>query len=202
MSWDQRQAESWLHWWHQGYWQLADASWSDSGFYAMPEEQQRLLAWQHPQTVAASFGIRPALPPKPEPRLLTLIALPGDSRQLLLALLAGICAPQSEPPGLSPANRIWCRRLAKALRCENWLSADCFQPYAAGSLILLRSLHPDSWPRLRLLFPKLWVTGAERHPSVSLPASRLTTLWDAVIWQSQQPESVPHVDRQENHPAE
>ncbi|WP_158783740.1 hypothetical protein [Pantoea sp. BAV 3049] len=201
MSWGEEQAQAWLHWWHQGYWQLADESWANNGFYALPADQQQALAWQHPQAVAASFGIRADLPPEPQSRLLTLIELPGEAWLRLLALLAGICAPQAEPPGLSSANLIWCRRLARALRCESWLPAGYFQPYTSGSLILLRSLHPESWPRLRLLFPRDWVNQVAEYPSAKLPASRLAALLDAAIWQSQQPESVPNVDPQENNPA-
>lgn len=197
--WNEQQAGSWLNWWHQGYWQQADQSWADNGFYTLPTEQQQALAWQHPLAVAASFGIEPALPPEPDPRLLTLVTLNREVWPTLLALLAGICAPQSQPPGLSAANRIWCRRLAKALRCENWLSPACFEPYTTGGLILLRSLHPESWPRLRLMFPREGIIQAENHPPVSLPASRLASLWDAALWQSQQPERVPHVDHPENN---
>lgn len=196
--WDEEQAGRWLNWWHQGYWQRADQSWGDNGFYALPQEQQQALAWQHPLAVAASFDITPSLPPEPDPRLLKLVDLDNEAWPMLLALLAGICAPQSNPPELTPANRIWCRRLAKALRCENWLPAACFQPYTTGGLILLRTLHPESWPRLRLLFPREWILQADNHPPLNLPAPRLASLWDAALWQSQQSERVSHVDHQEN----
>lgn len=202
MSGEEQLAEQWLHWWHLAYWQQADESWSDNGFCAMPPDQQHQLAWRHPQAVAASFGIRPSLPPEPVSRLLTLTSLSGECWQRLLDLITGICAPQTELPELSAANRIWCRRLAKALRCENWLPEGGVQPPVAGGLILLRNLHPDSWPRLRLLFPKEWVIQSEKHPLPGLPASRLAALWDAAIWQSQQSESVPNVDQQENRPPE
>lgn len=202
MSWNEQQADRWLYWWQQGYWQLADSSWRENSFFSLPGEQQQKLACQHPLAVAATFGLNPALPPEPEARLLTFIDLPADSRIRLLALLAGICAPQAAPQTLSAATLIWCRRLAKALRCESWLSADCFLPWTTGSLLLLRGLSAESWPRLRLLFPQEWVKQVDEYPAVALPFSRLTALWDAAIWQIQQPESSTHVDPQENSAAE
>ncbi|WP_051937047.1 hypothetical protein [Erwinia sp. 9145] len=202
MEWSEEQAGRWLHWWHQGYWQQADASWQENSFFALPPEQQQRLCWQHPQAVATGFAIRPALPPAPQARLLAFIDLPADARAHSLGLLAGICAPQSAPEMLTSANLIWCRRLTKALRCDNWLSNDCFHPWTTGSLLLLRGLSPESWPRLRLLFPRGWAMQVDEYPAVALPASRLAALWDAVIWQIQQPESALHVDPQENNPAE
>jgi hypothetical protein len=202
MSWSEEQADRWLDWWQVGYWQQADHSWQENNFFTLPAEQQQRLAWQHPQAVAAAFGITPALPPEPEPRLLTFIDLPAGSRTQLLALLAGICAPQAAPDTLAAASLIWCRRLAKALRCESWLSADCFLPWTTGSLLLLRALSAESWPRLRLLFPQEWVKQVDEYPAIALPLSRLSALWDAAIWQIQQPESPTHVDPQENNATE
>ncbi|MFU9136275.1 serine kinase [Erwinia tasmaniensis] len=198
MEASEQQAERWLQWWHQGYWQQADESWHINGFFALPAEQQQALAWQHPLAVAAGFDIRPALPPAPQARLLTLVSLPDACWGRLLTLLAGVCAPHRAPDELSAANRIWCRRLTKALRCESWLDEACFYPYTTGSLLLLHTLSPACWPRLRLRFPREWVKQVSEYPVPDLPESRLAALWDAVIWQSQQPEKMIHVDPQEN----
>jgi len=183
---------AWLHWWQQGWWQQADASWS-SDFFALPLAQQQKLCWQQPQAVAASFGISPALPPEPPARLLTLLAFSDDDWQRLLALLAAICAPQFAPAEMTGSDLIWCRRLSKALRCDSWLDAACFQPWPVGGLLLLRTLHPQSWPRLRLRFPYPWVEQLDEYPPLSLPVSRLAALYDAVIWQCQQTGAEPHV---------
>ncbi|MBV4368608.1 type III secretion protein HrpD [Erwinia phyllosphaerae] len=189
----QEQALDWLHWWQQGWWQQAHGSWQ-SAFFSLPPDSQQMLAWQHPQAVAAGFAVPYTLPPEPEARILALASFSDDRWQRLLALLAACCAPQLTLPQLTAADLIWCRRLAKALRCESWLSAACFQPWTTGGLLLLRCLHPQSWPRLRLRFPPEWVKQLEEYPLLTLPPSRLAALYDAAIWQSQQSEKMPYVD--------
>ncbi|WP_380184442.1 type III secretion protein HrpD [Kalamiella sp. sgz302252] len=193
MNAQQESVAAWLHWWQQGWWQQADASWP-SGFFALPLPQRQSLAWQQPQAIAASFGIAPALPPEPHERLLQLIELDEDRWHRLLALLAAICAPQMAPPELNGGDLVWCRRLNKALRCGAWLDAACFQPWPVGGLLLLRTLHPESWPRLRLRFPYEWVKQLEEYPALVLPVSRLAALYDAALWQCRQSGAEPHVD--------
>lgn len=193
MHGQQEATAAWLHWWQQDWWRQADTSWS-SDFFNLPLAQQQSLAWQQPQAVAASFGISPALPPAPPARMMTLLVFEHSDWQRLLALLAAICAPQAAPPDLTGSDLIWCRRLSKALRCDSWLDAACFEPWPVGGLLLLRCLHPESWPRLRLRFPHEWVKQLEEYPSLTLPATRLAALYDAAIWQCQQSGAAPHVD--------
>lgn len=202
MTDDAEVIQRWLHWWQQGYWQQADESWGENAFFALPADQQQRLAWQHPEAVAQGFGIEGNLPAEPDTRLLQLLSLSGEHWMTLLALLAGICAPQTAPQGLNGPTRVWCRRLAKALRCESWLPAEHFTPYTTGSLLLLRALNPASWPRMRLLFPVEWANSVDAVPLAALPAARLAGLWDAALWHCQQQESSLYVDNPQDHPAE
>ncbi|RRZ93724.1 type III secretion protein HrpD [Erwinia sp. 198] len=190
---EQASIADWLHWWQQGWWQQAEAGWT-SDFFALPLAQQQALSWQQPQAVAASFGIAPALPPEPPARMLALIAFDDERWQRLLALLAATCAPQAAPSGMAGSDLIWCRRLSKGLRCGSWLDAACFHPWPIGGLLLLRALHPESWPRLRLRFPPEWAAQLEEYPTLTLPHARLAALYDAAIWQCQQSGAEPHVD--------
>lgn len=199
MTDDAALTQHWLHWWQQAYWHQADESWHDNAFFALPADQQQALAWQQPEVVAQGFGIQSAPPAAPDARLITLIALSDEQWTRLLALLAGICAPQSGPPSLSAATLIWCRRLSKALRCESWLSPEQADSYPCGSLLLLRSLAPESWPRLRLRFPRNWTARVDAFAPVALPATRLAGLVDAALWQCQQLESSSYVDNPQDH---
>ncbi|WP_213989513.1 serine kinase [Sodalis sp. dw_96] len=181
----------WLCWWTQGFWQSADTSWRQSRFFSLSPALQRRFARRYPAELGMSLGISPAPLTAPEALVLSISALSFDARRLMLDLVADICAAGERASPLPPVLKIWCRRLAKGLRPGHWLPAPLFiDSPRADSLLLLKTLLPAVWPRLKLQFNSDTVTECEqRDPPVPFSPSRLRPLWDAVLWQCQRQES-------------
>lgn len=188
------QAILWLEWWTRTYWQRAEPGWRGAAFYGYDAVIQARLGQYHALEIAQACGITPELPGPPDERVLGLMALTAQERTVALALAAETCVPQGAGAALSPARKIWCRRLAKALRTEYWLPDEPVVATRTAGLFLLRAAVPDSWRRLRLAFPPDEIGLAERLAMRPLPVARLHTLWDAVIWQSRQQEGKNNVE--------
>lgn len=192
----------WLNWWHQGWWQQADASWQDNPFFRLDAQQQLQVASHHPLEVARGLGASVALPATPSAHILQIVALNVTERTALFDFVREICAPHQAHTRLSASQKIGCRRIARALRCENWLDAEHFAPQGSGVLVLLRELATSSWPRLRLSLPQEGVQQSEAIiPAAPLPATRLNALWEAALWHTQQSETTADVDTKEDHSA-
>lgn len=121
-------------------------------------------------------GITPGLPPAPNPTVLELALAPARQLDFVLDLIDSICNPQTPTP-LHEDHHLWCMRIAKALPPHMLLPAD-------DPLQLLRIwVGPTVWQRLRLRFPSTRVLELEQNTrSYAGDASRLDTLWQAVVW--------------------
>ncbi|MGW1442356.1 serine kinase [Serratia rhizosphaerae] len=182
----------WLDWWHSGFWRNAHPSWRQALPFPAPAAA---LARVRGAALRRRLGVADAALPRPQPQLLTLLALDDDARSLLLALVAEICTGGTALPG---ELKIWCRRLAKGLRPESWLPTPSVgQTPAVTSLTLLQARYPDCWPRLRMAFDHHDVCRCPPS-SPALEPRRLQPLWEAALWQCQRTltedgEEHPHV---------
>lgn len=201
----QRQALTlnWLAWWHHGFWLQAEESWhSSSRFSLLSMRQQQRFLHQHASVFYRLLNI-PATPlPAPQPMVLAMGALSVPARYLLLDVVACVCGTATPLPS---SLKIWCQRLAKGIRVKSELPASLYSNgQHAGSLLLLHTLCPNQWSRLKFLFPKSAVSD-NQPPPLALSESRLYTLWQAALWQSQQYDKannhatdVNHVENQTN----
>lgn len=194
---DPQLAHDWLVWWHHGYWWQADDSWRPPRFAALPAAQQQRFLQQHASVWQHALAIPDTPIGTPQPLVLALTRLPMADRAQLLMVMAEITGCATTLPS---EVKIWCRRLAKALRPDSWLPPDW---YAGGdythSLRLLQALWPQLWPRLKLLFPQATVircmervtrlsrpeVAVSETASPALPATRLYPLLEAALWQCQ-----------------
>ncbi|WP_264085447.1 serine kinase [Dickeya chrysanthemi] len=177
---DVHDALHWIQWWCYGCLRQADASWLTTVAFS---EDDLALAPVHHTAMRHRLGIVETAPPPPESALLQLGQLNAEQRRQVLALIAAVCR---ETEGEQPdALAIWCRRLAKALRPGLWLPSSLAfgQRREQDALVILRSRFPAScWSRLQLLYPRDGCDGAAETPAEALPASRIASLCDAIIW--------------------
>ncbi|WP_113626132.1 type III secretion protein [Pectobacterium peruviense] len=184
---------AWVTWWVEDCLLQADPSWWTDGVM-LPDSPQR-RDWLHVNAVQLNhyFSLPLVLPPDPLASLIQMGALDTAQRETVLRLMARVCQPLREP-NHADAEAIWCERLAKALRPGLWIptsAAFSVQSTSVSStsryqdaLMLLRVRYGETcWPRLRLLFPRDWGTHCQA-PAMSLPASRLNALCDALIWKA------------------
>ncbi|MGE7955663.1 hypothetical protein ACQKQA_03520 [Pseudomonas sp. NPDC089530] len=179
-----QQALDWVRWWVEGARQ-AEASWQLGAEGIAPGLLARLRDESGPW-LDQRLGMTAAWPVPPNPGLLPLLALDSRQWQRVLRLAVAVCAG-SQPQvghGLDDAERVWCRRLGRALQPGHWLPGQ----WRDGSvqvqgLRLMRAwVGEPVWQRLRLRFVRALVEDAERQPFAGLPGARLTALWQAVGW--------------------
>ncbi|WP_245929532.1 type III secretion protein [Brenneria roseae] len=175
----------WLTWWASGCVWQSDPSWKSEAIF--PVERQKARAFMHANIPLLSrhFDLPMQLPPEPVVSLMQIGTLSAFQREQILNLIAAACQPPAPSSVLTDEQITWCRRLAKALRPGLWLSQHvAFTDGYADALTLLRVRYGEiCWPRLRLLFPQSWVTRC-RKPEYALPAGRLNTLCDALVWKA------------------
>lgn len=163
---------AWAQWWAFP-WRYAHEDWKD-GLHAAID-----AFYQSGRSVSGAFmGVNACLPPALHPTVLRLALASSEQLDLALTLAHDTFNPQAASP-LSESHHLWCRRLSKALPTA-MLSPD------ADPLQLLHSwLEPTIWQRLRLRFPRQRAYGVERgHACLENASSRLSTLWQAVIWRA------------------
>ncbi|WP_263062906.1 serine kinase [Dickeya dadantii] len=179
---DDNDALRWSRWWCYGCLRQADPSWLDATVFSA---DQMALAPVHHTAMCRRLGVAEALPPAPESTLLQLGQLDAGRRRQVLLLMAAVCR---ETPGELPETlAVWCRRLAKALRPGLWLppSLTFDRHREQDALAILRCRFPQAcWSRLQLLYPRDWRDGAGQPPGEKLPASRIASLCDAIIWKA------------------
>jgi len=89
-----------------------------------------------------------------------------------LNLAASICLGRVTPG--EDAHEIWCRAVAKALRPGAWLAPAVHDPRQ----LLAAWAGTSCWARLRLS----WAPGALPLVPDEMPANKLQTLWQSVLW--------------------
>ena len=172
-------ALEWVHWWHHA-WRQAGADWQPPGLDRLSTSHLDTLARSQHAALAQRFGITPCTPPKPSPALQALLCRPA-ALALTCELVSVTCSPLSAAPTLSPQDRAWCERTAKALRPGHWLTPD------QDPLVLLRGwLDAPTWQRARLAFPRARIIAVERSAAPQAPAARLDTLWQSACWKAGQ----------------
>lgn len=179
---DDNDALRWSRWWCYDCLRQADPSWWDESVFS---EEQMALAPVHHTAMRRYLGVGEAFPPAPEVTLLQLGQLDVAQRRQVLLLMAAVCR---ETAGELPeALAVWCRRLAKALRPGLWLppSLAFDRQRERDALVVLRCRFPPAcWSRLQLLYPRDWRDSAGQPLSEALPASRIASLCDAIIWKA------------------
>ncbi|WJY17214.1 serine kinase [Pectobacteriaceae bacterium CE90] len=175
---------AWVQWWAYGCGLQADNSWHAAGSSAGEAALLASVAPVYHHLLRSRRTVPDDFPAWPEPKLLHLAALHPVQRQWVLILIATVCREQPQNR-LSESVSVWCRRLAKALRPGLWLPDTLLFNTRRDSdaLCILRSHYPAAcWSRLRLLFPQTVSEQAEQHEIGGLPAARITTLCEAIIW--------------------
>jgi hypothetical protein len=173
-------ALEWARWWSLA-WREADRDWYPPALGLLTGPQIDALARGHHAALARSFGMTPCTPPQPDPAVLSLCC--GTPRTLALAcqLVANTCSPLTTMDMLSPQDRAWCERTAKALRPGHWLEPG------HDPLALLRAwLGQRTWERTRLAFPRSRIIALETQPTPRPPAAKLNTLWQSACWKAEQ----------------
>lgn len=177
----------WVQWWASG-WLGADQSWQVEDYFS-PSERALLEPASHLHHVAFArrLGLSPGLPAKPDPVVLRLSEWNAETRSRALSLIAEICG-KDRVVDLHEAERLWCRRVAKALLPGQWLPSEWAKgdPAVDGLRLLRCRLDGACWQRARLLFPRPMVEQVESGTPETLPAAKLAALWEAVIWKNQQ----------------
>jgi hypothetical protein len=189
-------ANAWLHWWTEGYWQQADESWHQLAFFQQPEALTSRLQSLDPQLIAGQLGIEARLPSAPHAMTLSLLALSPEQRHLALRLTAEICgltAASPEQPALPEETQVWCKRISRALRPGLWLPENLTLAWQTNVLILLRHALPHAgWQRVRFLFQREWVIASEAWQQDELAENmtalnKLPPLWEAALWRAASP---------------
>lgn len=158
----------WLQWWAFA-WRHAHPHWPTLD--VLPAEERSAHA-----SASKTFGIAPCLPCPPTAALMQLALAPPSHYDALLQRVEHICRPRL-PTALDATQRLWCQRLAWALRAPGWLEP------ADDVLQLLRAwLTPPVWQRVRLRFAPDRVEALEQQPLVKIAPAKLQTLWQAVLW--------------------
>jgi len=184
-------AQAWLHWWTEGYWQQAEESWHSLAFFQQPESLTARLQSIDPQLIARQLGIEARLPSAPHAMTLSLLALTAQQQNLVLRLTAEICgiySPESNDPLLPEEAQQWCKRISRALRPGLWLPENLASPWQVTCLLLLRHVLPTGcWQRVRFLFPQPWVSACEAEQGAELAHNKLLPLWESALWRASLP---------------
>jgi hypothetical protein len=176
----------WVQWWASG-WLRADQSWRIDEYFSPRERALVESASQlHHAAFAQRLGLPQGLPSAPDPVVLRLSEW-SDARSRALLLIAEICG-KDRVADLHEAEILWCRRVARALLPGQWLPPEWVKgdPAVDGLRLLRCRLDEACWRRARLLFAKPMVEQVESCTPQALPAGKLATLWDAVVWKNQQ----------------
>ncbi|MGP9436854.1 hypothetical protein ACT3RR_15615 [Ewingella sp. AOP8-B2-18] len=184
-------AQAWLHWWTEGYWQQAEESWHSLAFFQQPESLIARLQSIDPQLIARQLGIEARLPSAPHTLTLKLLALTAQQQSLALRLTAEICgiySPEANEQLLPEEARLWSKRISRALRPGLWLPENLTSPWQVTILLLLRHVLPiGCWQRVRFLFPQPWIIACEAEQGAELAANKLLPLWEAALWRASLP---------------
>ncbi|EJK99150.1 MULTISPECIES: hypothetical protein [Pseudomonas] len=173
-------ALEWARWWSQA-WREADSDWYPPTLCLLSAAHLDALARGHHGAIARSFGITPCLPPQPNPAVQSLLCGTPQALPLACELVATTCSPLTATDALSPQDRAWCERTAKALRPGHWLEQG------QDPLALLRAwLGERTWERARLAFPRARIIALQSLPAPQPPASKLNTLWLSACWKAEQ----------------
>jgi hypothetical protein len=183
--------QAWVRWWCEA-WQDAHGSWQ-TGFaehVGLALSACAQLARRQPEPFMCFTGMTAPQPPEPDANTLQWLALQPAQRQLALALVAQICAPDRSSTVAIDEHAPWCRSLAKALRPGLWLETlepglePALKPGTEVGVGLLRPwIGPHCWTRLRLDWPMPLAKAAEQGMKVNASApGKLRTLWPAVLW--------------------
>ncbi|MFC3395513.1 type III secretion protein [Brenneria rubrifaciens] len=175
----------WLTWWVSGCILQSDPSWLEGTLFPDDPQKKRIFVHANVPLLSRYFNLPMQLPPAlPAHSLMQIGALSVFQREQILNLMAAVCQPLASSL-VTEEQATWCRRLAKAMRPGLWLSEQAaFVDQHAEALCVLRARYGETcWPRLRLLFPQHWVTRCG-EPQYTLPAGRLTTLCDALVWKA------------------
>jgi len=201
------EAQEWLRWWTEGYWQRADESWHRLAFFEQPAPLTERLQSLDPQLIARQLGLDARLPPAPHAQTCALLALTPPQQGYALRLVAEICSmlsPHTDAPhtddALAEQTQLWCKRISRALRPGLWLPENLSPPWQVTVLILLRHALPTGcWQRVRFLFPAEWVVPSEAESSNTLTLNKLQPLWQAALWQASLPILASSGPAQETH---
>ncbi|WP_110949820.1 type III secretion protein [Pseudomonas bohemica] len=172
--------ERWIQWWCAP-WQWAHPGWmalfvERSGLSGV--EAQALLRGRH-NAFLQSVGITPSQPPEPADSWVQWLLLGVDQQRQALELAGSICLGRTS----DRARRLneheahhedWCRSVAKALRPGVWLEPSIDDP----RILLAAWAGETCWSRLRLS----WAPDEVRQLVTDLPANKLQTLWQSVLW--------------------
>lgn len=189
------EALEWVRWWNHA-WRAADREWYPPGLDRLPASRLDALARGHHAALALSFGITPCPPPRPNPVLQSLLCGAPQTLALACELVAITCSPLTATQALSPQDRAWCERTAKALRPGHWLEQG------HDPLALLRTwLGTLVWQRARLAFPRDRIIALEGLPVPQPPAAKLDTLWQSACWKAEQSLAAPSPTDPEIHDA-
>lgn len=161
---------AWVQWWAFP-WRYADEEWKDGLHGAI-----NALSRSRGSVPGVFMGVNACLPPALQPTVLRLALASNEQLDLALTLAHDTLNPQVASL-LSESHHQWCSRLSKTLP-PAMLSLD------ADPLQLLHNwLEPAIWQRLRLRFPRQRVDAVVKsHACLESASSRLSTLWQAVIW--------------------
>jgi hypothetical protein len=171
--------ERWIHWWCAP-WHWAHPVWMArfAEQNGLPQSDADDLVRVRPGAFLQSIGIEPSQPPQPVESLVQWLTLSPEQQQQALKLVGRICLSRST--GIAPdQHEVWCRSVAKALRPGAWLHSSHDDP----RLLLAVWTGETCWPRLRLT----WAPGDLAETFVDLPANKLQTLWQSVLWRVMTP---------------
>ena len=162
----------WACWWASP-WSRSHQDWWP---FDLDSPAAKTLCRGRHERISVELGITPCLPILPSPALLHLVLASTAQRELMLALVDGIYAPQHDS-ALSMDQREWCAHLSMALPPTSHKVTE-------DPLHHLRSwVGPTIWQRLRLSFARQRVQqleSAHQRPA----AGKLDTVWQAVIWRA------------------
>jgi hypothetical protein len=169
--------ERWIDWWCAP-WKWAHPGWTERFIAISGLPHMALSDLPHAAQIAflSSVGIQPSQPPMPVPALLQWLALQAEQQQQALALADSICLARS---AADQPHSSWCRAVAKALRPGAWLAPRIDDP----RLLLAAWAGDTCWSRLRLN----WPPDAVAITLSPMPANKLQTLWESVLWRVMTP---------------
>lgn len=143
------------------------------------QQLQEFSTLYHP-LISTILGVTETEVPEPQSFWLQASA---QQRHEYCVYIGEIVAPGAARRQLSPEQRMWCNRISAALRLN--LRVQRVDPADLG-LAALALWQPSLWSRLRWLFSKNSIERAQRINLPSIKPKTLDTIWQAVIWQSQQ----------------
>jgi hypothetical protein len=177
--------ERWIQWWCAP-WQWAHADWKAAFAAQCGLELADCddVLRSHHNVFLQHVGIQPSQPPEPIAPLMQWLDLSAVQQRQALALVGRICQGRTVDDD-GAAHEAWCRAVAKALRPGTWLSHDRHDPQR----LLAAWVGEDCWSRLRLSWSPDQASRdiqATRN-IIDVPANKLQTLWQSVLWRVSTP---------------